>query len=354
MKPFLDSTQVVNDGAELLRRIQRDGYLFIRGLLPVGELERLRIELLEIALAGGWVKTGTDLEEAIADLKGFCLEPEPRYMLVYHKMYKLQSFHLLQHHDRLVGLFERMLDEPVMVHPRVIGRTIFPQRESYTTPPHQDFIPIQGTPDTYSVWFPFTDLTPEMGGLQIAAGSHKSGVYNFRPALGAGGLQVTDPLGDNWVNSPFKQGDVLVFHCMTVHKGVPCKGSRLRMSMDARYQKRSEPIAADSLEPHIKPVTWDEVYADWPNDDFKYYWRPYNMTIKPYDSRYHDKRDRLALEMAAQGDVSARSALERIIARDSDPAKRSRARQLLEILDATEKRSAPSPSKEASTQFRRD
>ena len=143
MKPFLDSTDAV-DGAELLRRIRRHGYLFIRGLLPVDELEQLRMQLLEIALEGGWVKTGTRLEEAIADQNGFCLEPEPRYMLMYQKMYKLQSFHALQHHDRLMGLFERMLDEPVMVHPRVIGRTIFPKREAYTTPPHQDFVPIQG------------------------------------------------------------------------------------------------------------------------------------------------------------------------------------------------------------------
>ena len=106
------------------------------------------------------------------------------------------------------------------------------------------------------------------------------------------------------------------------------------MSMDARYQKRSEPIAPGSFKPHIQPVTWDEVYADWPNDDFRYYWRPYNMTIKPYDSRYHDKRDELALELAAQGDARSRSTLQRIIGRDSDPGKRRRAQQLLEMLDA--------------------
>ena len=334
MKPFLDSTDVVDERSELLRRIQRDGYLFIRGLLPNDELERLRMQLLEIALEAGWVKADTRLEDAIADLSGFCLEPEPNYMSVYHKMYKLQSFHALQHHPNLIGLFERMLGEPVMVHPRIIGRTIFPQHEAYTTPPHQDFISIQGTPDTYSTWFPFTDVTPEMGGLQIAAGSHKSGVYNFRPALGSGGLEVTDSLGDSWVNSPFKQGDVLIFHSMTVHKGIACKGHRLRMSMDARYQKRSVPIAPDSLKPHINPVTWEEVYAGWLKDNFQYYWRPYNMAIKPYDSRYFDKRDKLALEMAVQGDARSRSALQRIIARDSNQAKRSQAQQLLEMLDA--------------------
>ena len=32
--PFLDSTAVADDGPELRRRMQRDGYLFVRGLLP--------------------------------------------------------------------------------------------------------------------------------------------------------------------------------------------------------------------------------------------------------------------------------------------------------------------------------
>ena len=39
MQPFLDSTDVVNDEFELRERAERDGYLFIRGLLPTDVLE---------------------------------------------------------------------------------------------------------------------------------------------------------------------------------------------------------------------------------------------------------------------------------------------------------------------------
>ena len=83
MRPFLDSTDVVEDGAELLRRAQRDGYLYLRGLLPAEELEDLRRQFLEIAQHDGWVKAGTPLPDAIADLSGYCLEPEPKYMRTY-------------------------------------------------------------------------------------------------------------------------------------------------------------------------------------------------------------------------------------------------------------------------------
>ena len=277
---------------------------------------------------------GTPLTDAIADLRGFCVEPEPRYNRVYSHMYGLQSFHATQHDPALVGLLERMMGGKVLPHPRIIGRTIFPKREAYTTPPHQDFIPIQGTPQTYTAWFPLADLPAQMGGLMVSSGSHRHGIYRFKPALGAGGLQVTDELEGPWVNNPMRQGDVLFFHSHAVHQGVPNRSDRLRMSMDLRYQRIDDPISPDSLMPHIKEVlTWDQIYADWPNDDYKYYWKAHQMQLVPFDTRYYDERDKLAMEIAGKGDATARSALQRIIARDPDPGKVERARQLLTSLD---------------------
>lgn len=334
MQPFLDSTDVVNDELELRERAQRDGYLFIRGLLPTDALESLRMQCLEIARDAGWVKKDTPLEDAIADLNGFCVEPEPKYMGVYYRMYKLQEFQALQHHPNLIGVMERILGEPVMPHARIIGRTIFPQREVFTTPPHQDFIPIQGTTDTYTAWIPLSDIPPELGGLQIASGSHQHGIYDFRPAMGAGGIAVTNPLEGTWVNNPFKQGDVLIFHSMAVHKGVSNASDRLRMSIDARYQKISTPIAPGSLLPHSQPHTWEEIYADWPPSDLQYYWQKWDMEVKEYDNSYHEKRDQMGFEMAEKGDKHSISVLQRIVARDTDPAKRERAADLLATLEA--------------------
>ncbi len=335
MQPFLDSTAVLEDGNELQKRMERDGYLFVRALLPADILESLRLKVLEIGSEVGWVRADTPLGEAVADLNSFCVEPEPQYMHVYNRMYCLREFHAIQHHPNLVGLFERMLCEVVMPHPRIIGRIIFPQREAYTTPPHQDFIPIQGAEETYTAWFPLGTAPPDLGGLQIASGSHRSGVYEIRPALGAGGLEVVDPLEDTWVSNPFEQGDVLIFHSMTVHKGLPNVSESLRLSIDARYQKVADPIVSGSLEPHSQPSTWEEIYAGWPPSELKYYWRQRELKVVEYDHSYHDRRDRMGLEMAARGDQTARSTLQRIIARDGDKAKRKRAEALLAELDAS-------------------
>ena len=334
MNPLLDSSDLLQDGLELYRRLQRDGYLFIRRLLPAQVLEQLRLDFLNIAGRDGWLKAGTPVADAVADIDSFCVEPEPRYMACYGQFYRLPRFHALQHRPELVDLFTRMLGEPVLPHPRLIARAIFPQRETYTTPPHQDFIPIQGTPATYTAWIPLSDLPAEMGGLQIAAGSHTRGVYEFQPALGAGGIAVTDPLDGTWVSSTFEQGDVLFFHSMTVHKGVPNTSQTLRVSVDARFQKASDPIAPGSLLPHSQPDSWKEIYADWPDDELKHYWKGSDLQVVEYDNSYHEQRDQMAFDMAARGDRTAISALQRIVARDDDAANRHRAEELLQILEA--------------------
>jgi hypothetical protein len=329
MNPFTDSTDLTQDGPALSRRLRDDGYLFVQGLLPLDAVEGLRHQLLDIARSAGWTSGDGDT----ANLEAFCVEPNRDYMDAYAGMYCLPDFHALQHHPNLVGLFERVWGEPVLPHPRLIGRTIFPRKEAFTTPPHQDFIPIQGTKETYTAWIPLTDLPTEMGGLQIAAGSHTRGVYDFEPALGAGGLAVTDPLEGTWVGNSFAQGDVLIFHSLAVHKGLPNHSDRLRMSMDARYQRVSEPIAPGSLLPHSQPNDWDNIYQGWPSAALTFYWKKHELKVKDYDFSYHEKRDQLAIEMAERGDAKARATLERIVSRDADPAKQARAKELLHRLD---------------------
>jgi len=333
MNAFLDSKDVQDNGPELYERIQRDGYLFISGLLPTKLLEKLRLDFVAIARQAGWVKVDVPMGDAIADLNAFCVEPEPRYMEVYSRMYKLEAFHLLAHHPNIIGLFERMFGGPVMPHPKLGGRSIFPQREAFTTPGHQDFVFIQGTNESYTTWIPLHNVSPEMGGLQIASGSHKHGVYKYRPARGAGGMEVINSLEGTWVNNPFKQGDVLIFHCMTVHKGLPCTGERLRMSIDARYQRVGEPVAPGWVNPHVG--TWEEIYAGWSSNELKYYWKQWDLDVKAYDRSYIEKRDILAFEMAEQGDRQSISALQRIVASDKDPSKCQKAEKVLATLSKT-------------------
>ena len=334
VRPFFDATDIAGEAVHARSRMDRDGYLFVRGLLPAQALEDLRRQFITVLRDAGWIAADAPANDPIADLRAFTVEPEPAYQEVYNRLYRLPAFHALQHRLELMGLIGRLLDAPVMSLPRVIARVIFPQRVAYTTPAHQDFVPVQGAVDTVTAWIPLSDLAPEMGGLEIAAGSHRRGVFDFAPALGASGTEITDPLQGAWVGGTFEQGDVLLFHSMTVHRGAPATGNRLRLSVDLRYQRRADPITQGSLAPHDSDLSWEEIYAGWAPGQNQYYWRDWDLTIAEFDTQYNQKRDALAFELAAKGGVAARATLQRIVARDRDPAKKRRAAEALAALDA--------------------
>jgi hypothetical protein len=211
-------------------------------------------------------------------------------------------------------------------------RNIFPAREEFTTKAHQDFPNVQGTTEVYTAWMPLIDCPMEAGPLQVAAGSHTAGVYDFGIAGGAGGIEIKDPLAGRWVSGAFAAGDVLVFHSMAVHKGVPNRSDRLRMSMDVRYQLVSEPFNFDNANADGQKLSWDDIYAGWRSDALKYYWQRLPLTPKPFDTQWFDRRDALGFEFGEAGDPRARSVLQRIVARDANPAKRARAQRLLDAL----------------------
>ena len=341
MQPFLDSTSLAADPDALNERLDAEGYLFVRGLLPRPAVLDVRRQCRAVAAAGGWLDPAHPVDEGVANHAAACTDPEPRYVEVFRRLYVLEALHTLKHHPAILGFFERLFGESVLVHPLFVMRNIFPQRPESTTPAHQDYVHIQGTPRTYTVWMPLGDCPLEQGSLTVAAGSHRDGVRDFRVTNGSGGLEVVDPLAGRWRASSFSAGDVLIFHSLTVHKGLPNLSNRLRQSMDARYQRVSEPVSELSLSPYANLFTWDEVYAGWKSTAFQYYWRRLPITLGEFDKKYYERRDVIAFEMAERGDRTARASLLRIVQRDTNAAKRERAATLLTALDAREQTSRP-------------
>ena len=332
IRPFIDSSNLIGDGTALAARMRRDGYLFLPGLLPRDDVAAVQRQVGTIARDAGWLRRDRPVEAAIADMSGFCVDPDPTYLNTLRRINRVEGYHALKHHPVLIELLERMLGGPILPHPRVLMRNIFPKREEYTTKAHQDFPNVQGTIEVYTAWMPLVDCPMEVGPLQIAAGSHAAGVYDFDIAGGAGGIEIKDPLEGRWVCGDFAVGDVLLFHSMAVHKGVANRSDRLRMSMDVRYQLIREPFNIDNANPDGQPLSWDEVYADWQSDALQYYWRRLPLTLKPFDPVWFDKRDALGSALGEAGDPRARSVLQRIVARDGSSEKRARAQKLLDAL----------------------
>ncbi len=300
---FTDSTALLHEPEKLRARADEDGYLFFKQLLPKALLLDLRREVLEIVARHGWLSPGTDLMDGVADLDAIAAsdlgDDSLKYIGVtrdaYREIQSLESFHALPHHPNLIGLYERLFGAPVLPHPRHIARVLLPAPSFAPTPPHQDYIYIQGTHQFWTLWFPLGDCPTELGGLSVLRGSHREEVLEVTRAAGAGGKEAILCGKDYvWVQDDYECGDVLTFPSHMVHKGLTNqRRDRIRISLDIRYQPASEPIEEKSLVPHMGVATWEELYAGWKNDRLKYYWRSQDLPLSPWDASLMQDKERI-------------------------------------------------------------
>ncbi len=290
MPPFFDSSAFLLDGDALRDRAHRDGYLCLREVLPAADVERVRRDILGVCDRHGWLDPEADPSTGVARTGIRLREGEPEYMAAYDEIQRLEAFHSLAHAPRLLAVLGRLLAEPVLPHPRNIARVVFPQNNRFTTPAHQDYVHIQGTPETWTVWAPLGDCPEELGGLEILSGSHRLGLLPVRSAYGAGGLGVeTEGLGLEWHTGPLAAGDVLLFHSHTVHRGRDNRTpDRLRLSVDYRYQPISHPITAGSLLPHFNRLPWETLYQGWQRKEVQYYWQHLPLRLVEYSRQFHE------------------------------------------------------------------
>ncbi|MDA1044784.1 MAG: phytanoyl-CoA dioxygenase family protein, partial [Verrucomicrobia bacterium] len=166
---------------------------------------------------------------------------------------------------------------------------------STPTPPHQDYIYIQGTHHFWTLWFPLGDCPLELGGLSVLRGSHREGVLDVMPARGAGGKEaILCDTDYEWVQGDYACGDIITFPSHMVHRGLPNQmGSRVRLSCDIRYQPADAEIEEGSLKIHMGVADWDEIYADWKRDDLKYYWRKRSLAMASWDNSLLQDKKRL-------------------------------------------------------------
>ncbi|QYM80316.1 phytanoyl-CoA dioxygenase family protein [Horticoccus luteus] len=299
---FVDSTPLLGDPAALRARAREDGYLFFKQRLPADEVLALRAELLAVVERHGWRQPGQDALGGLVDYDAINRVTEEAMHRTdvgvtadaYHDVQKLERFHRLPHHPRLLEIYRALFDGEVLVHPRHIARMITPHTCMVPTPPHQDFPYIQGSANTWTCWFPVGDCPRPLGGLTVLHGSHRGGYQPVQPAKGAGGFAVPlCPHETHWVEGDYEVGDVLTFPCHTIHKALRCQfKDRIRLSLDVRYQAASEPVDNSSLNPHCS-LTWDEIYAGWKHDDLKYYWRKLPLNVSPWDQGYLQPKRRI-------------------------------------------------------------
>ena len=286
MKP-LHEMQICDLAPHSLREeISSRGYTLIRGLIARSDIDSVLGGITKILSDAGWLLPDLDPLEHIADNTAACGDPDPSFKRTYREVFNLESFHALPHHPALKGVMNMLVGEQVLVHPKPIGRLIFPNCDRLRVHAHQDYRFMSGDPECFTVWIPLHDCPTDLGPLQILEGSHRFGAIAHEdedlhvPEISAGALTQGD-----WAGGQINAGDVLLFHSLTVHAASPNRSHRLRISMDCRFQDCGRAIHPGNLAfAGESGKSWEATYADWRSNDLKYYWKGMPLKFQPSKS----------------------------------------------------------------------
>lgn len=287
--PFTDCTDFMDSPERLREHADEHGYLYFRKLLSPKDVNVVRHAILSIASEHNLLNSGYEIMEGIRRSDVFICEQDNTdlFRRFYTDVQRLRTFHAFPHDSTVLGILERFFGSKILVHPRHICHTVFPGEDRATTLPHQDFHPVRGSRDTWTVWSPLGDCDDELGGLAVADGSSRWGFLKDPDVRSSQAI----PDDTEWAWNPFSCGDVLMFHSLTIHRGRPNQtGDRIRLATSARYQSVNDQVDGAALGVHLGCGTWEDIYSDWPDDDaLKFYWKGLDLDLQPpFHSRKKD------------------------------------------------------------------
>lgn len=227
-----------NGNSEQLRALaDRDGFLFVRGLVPQDLVAALRARVLGYASRIGWLDPHAPVEAARA---------APARRVGY---YQDPAWVDLQVHVQSASEMWA-LGDCVAIH-RVLhaieGRSsylalstantcrVFSPHPDMATQPHQDAHYVRMLGAFWTVWIPLGDCPRALGPLALLAGSHRGGLREHagQGIVDGGVVVAADAV---WSTTDFRCGDAVFFRPHTLHCSLPNQsGDRLRLSADFRY-----------------------------------------------------------------------------------------------------------------------
>ena len=237
----------------------RDGYLWLKGLLPAERVLGLRRRFFEASREAGLTAEGS---EAVAGI--YSGSEDKRLLKPLLRDFVLgaayQSFCLS---PELWRFLETLLGCPQYLHERRILRFTRPG-DPNATGAHYDLTYLRaGTDRVHSLWIPLGDVAVEAGGLVYLEGSDAFGrrmeaeftamntdlppeerisAYNKNMAEGGWLTKDLPALAERadarWLVADYQAGDVVVHSAYTIHAALTNKhpDRRMRLSTDIRYQ----------------------------------------------------------------------------------------------------------------------
>lgn len=213
--------------------------------VPVGLYDGIHVELQR----AGWVDAEWKPVRTV-------YEGGRGYFSTYASVQRLEAVHSLGQGlgrcPEVVSLFRSI----AYCHPRKRVGIVPP---SHQVPAHQDFVKIQGTPNTVTVVTPVSTGPLHLRVARQAFGS----VLPMVPVGPVGGQCVVPDV--RWQSVTLTRGDVLLLGSLVVHEVIANDGDRLETYWEGYFQSPDETICDASLFPHHYPRVpgWRETTRGW-------------------------------------------------------------------------------------------
>jgi hypothetical protein len=244
LEPVPDTER--NRREALWERLDRDGYLFLRGFLDPDIVNAFRqFYFGRLTEAGLREDGGGEVDQAAL-----------RHIL-FREIVPGLEYDAFCRQPAIVSFFSWLLGDTVHLHRRKIIRHTRPGDSGIgqATQAHYDLLYLrEGTTDVLTLWVPLGDCPVPRGGLIYLEGSHHWVIAEEqtrrrkRPAasITADLPGLADERDARWLITDYAAGDVMVHTAHTVHAALDNVDPHqlMRLSTDIRYQRVSDAIDA--------------------------------------------------------------------------------------------------------------
>src|SRR5437870_695094 len=234
-------------------QFDQQGCVILKGFLEPDVIQGARSELAKLVdqharklLAEGKIADAREdepFETRLARLYENCLDQAPKS---FRRELHLAGLFPVFFHPRLLDRVEAFLGPEIRLYPNYTARPKLPDWDGTLVLWHQDGGYTQGQVEVLrmlNVWAPLVPARVENGCMKFIPGTHKLGVvpHEQRPHYLEIAQAYLEPRLDQAVPIEVDPGDVVLFHNLLFHRGLPNHSRTIRWSLDWRYQDATQP-----------------------------------------------------------------------------------------------------------------
>lgn len=282
-----ESNDILNSVEAMHQRMDEEGYLFFRELIPPDEVLEARREILLKYAIVGEIDPRQPLMDAIysddtaidkVNLRAFS-----------ESVRTGQAYLNVVLNQQVMNFWEQFMEaDEVHCYDMRWPRFVRPKEGCgfHYDGPYMN----RGTSKLFTSWIPLGDVSQEEGALIVLENSHKAddllNTYAKKDAdkdklvwLSTDPVKLQDRFGGRWLSTNFKAGDVLCFTMHTLHGALDNNSpiGKCRLTSDTRYQPANEPMDerwnGDNFEAHGREMVFFPGLGHWNNKNFQDEWK---------------------------------------------------------------------------------